>query len=189
MKLFEMKDWVLVVSEQAWGLQPFHKILKRDKTKQKTKALAEMSFVWYFCDIKSDYLVMSEDDRIKALINDLEGLPKGWKKDKVMDEAISLYRKLSVTTIQKLYQQSLKSASAIGDYLENTKLLLDERDASGKPVYDIAKITASVQKVPKLMSDLKAAYKEVVKERDDNSGKKKGSKTFNTFEDGLELDE
>ena len=35
------------------------------------------------------------------------------------------------------------------------------------------------------MADLKAAYKEVVKEQEDNENKKKGSKSFNTFEDGF----
>ena len=55
----------------------------------------------------------------------------------------------------------------------------------GKVVTDIAKITASVQKVPKLMSDLKAAYIEVVKEQEDKDNRQKGSKTFNIFEDGL----
>lgn len=189
MKLFEMKDWQLTVSEEIWGLKPFQKILKRDKTKDKSRAIAEVMYVWYFCDIKSDYLLMKEDLRIAELIKDVDGLPKGWKPDALIDEAIALYKKASVTVIQKLYQQSLKSAGDIGDYLENTDVLLAERDERGKPVTDISKITMAVQKVPKLMSDLKSAYTEVVKEQEDTANKKKGSQSFNLFENGLDFDE
>ncbi len=187
MKLFEMKDWVLTVSEEAWGLEPFHRILKRDKTKHKTKALAEMLFVWYYCDIKSNYLVMAKQVRIDNLKKDINGLSPTWKPDEIIWDAIKFYSQFKTIT-QKLYEDALTSATAIGDYLSNTKALLAERDAQDKPVYDISKISASVQRMPKLMQDLKVAYKEVVKEQDDNSGKKKGSKTFNTFEQGLDFE-
>ena len=129
---------------------------------------------------------MKEGLRTEELKKDIPGLGDKWKVDELVQEAIALYRKLSQTVIEKLYLQSLKSASDIGDYLENTGILLAERDRHGKPVTDISKITMAVQKVPKLMSDLKSAYKEVVKEQEDNENKKKGSKKFNTFEDGFD---
>lgn len=188
MKLFEMKDWQLHVSEEVWGLQPFANILKRDKSKTKVRANAEVLYIWYFCDIKSNYLLIPEAERIEELKKDVTGLPKNWEPDSLIEEAIAFYKKRSVTVIQRLYQQSLKSASDIGNYLENTDALLAERDDKGKPVVDIAKVTASLQRVPKLMSDLKAAYKEVVKEQEDTANKKKGRQSFNTFENGLEFE-
>lgn len=184
MKLFHMKDWQLIVSEETWGLLPFKRILDRDKTKTKSRANAEMLYLYYYCDIKSDYLSMDEEDRQTELIKDIPSLPKNWKLDSIMTDAIKFYLKFD-TVVERLYRQSLKSATAIGNYLENTASLLEERDGKGKPLYDIAKITTSVQRIPKLMSDLKLAYKEVIKEQEDSSNKKKGSKMFNMFEEGL----
>lgn len=184
MKLFQMKNWQLTVSEETWGLLPFSKLLKRDKSKEKETAVAEVLFVWYFCDIKSDYLLMNKEDRIKELIKDIPGLPPKWAPDKVIWEAVDFYIKFKTIT-EKLYEDSLISATDIGDYLRNTKALLAERDVQGKPVYDISKITASVQRVPKLMQDLKIAYQEVVKEQEDLENKKKGSRSFNLFEEGI----
>jgi len=184
MKLFQLKNWQLVVSEEAWGLSAFKKLLDRDKTKDKEVAHAEMLFVWYWCDVKSDYTALSEAEREIKLKNDIDGLPAKWKKDKHIDAAIELYSQFE-TLIERLYRQSYKSATDIGDYLENTKALLEERDAQGKPVTDIAKISTANGRMPKLMADLKATYKEVIKEQEDNENKKKGSKTFNLFEDGL----
>jgi len=184
MRLFTLKNWNLEVSEEAWGLSAFKKLLNRDKTKGKEVAHAEMLFVWYWCDIKSDYTALNEEKRESELKKDIDGLPKNWKKDKHVDVAIELYSKFE-TLIESLYRQSYKSATDIGDYLENTKELLEERDAHGKPVTDIAKISTANGRMPKLMADLKATYKEVIKEQEDNENKKKGSKAFNLFEDGL----
>jgi hypothetical protein len=181
-----MEKWQLTVSEEVWGLSAFNKLLQRDKSKTKERANAEMLFIFYFCDIKSDYLTMKEELRIEELKKDIPGLGEKWVVDGLIEEAIALYRKLSQTVIEKLYLQSLQSASDIGDYLEHTAALLAERDNYGKPIIDISKITMAVQKVPKLMADLKSAYKEVIKEQEDNENKKKGSKKFNTFEDGFE---
>ena len=47
MKLFHMKDWQLIVSEETWGLLPFKRILDRDKTKTKSRANAEMLYLYY----------------------------------------------------------------------------------------------------------------------------------------------
>lgn len=183
-----MKDWVLTVDEEVWGLRPFKKILERDKSKEKELANAEVLFIWYWCDVKSDYLLMKESDRLKELIKDIPALPKNWKKDKVIDEAIELYKKLSRTILQDLYIKALKSAQDVGDYLQNTKALLYERDKADRPVTKIADITRGLKDVKIIMKDLKLAEKEVIKEIEDNEGRQKGSKSFATFEDGLSID-
>lgn len=188
MKIFEMKDWQLSVSEETWGLLPFKKILDRDKTKYKSVAFAELMYIWFFCDIKSDYIIMDAVTRERELKKDLASLPSKWKPDKLIQDGIDLYLKTSVTVIQKLHRQSLESAKAIGDYLANSAELLAERDHQGKVVNDIAKITGAVQKVPKLMQDLKAAEKEVIKEQQDNDKRKKGARSFNIFEDGINVE-
>lgn len=182
MKLFYMKNWDLHVQEEAWGLSSFKKLLDRDKTKDKTVCMKEMMFIYFFCDIKSDFLILPETERIVALKSEIN-LPDKWVIDAAVQEAIDLYKKYSQTTIQRLYQQALKSAQDVGNYLENTDVLLAERNERGQPVTDIAKVTTSLQRIPKLMSDLKASYKEVVKEQEDMEGKKKGSRTMGMFED------
>ena len=183
MKLFEIKNWELVASEESWGLLPFKKILTRDKSKEKEIAMKEMMFIYFYCDIRSDYLAMKESDRIEEIKKDV-GLSKSWKIDSALQEAIDTYSKFQ-SPLETLYKQTLNATAAIGEYLDNAKALLAERDASGRPVNDISKITTAVKSVPKLMSDLKAAYKEVVKEKEDLDNKKKGSRSFNTFEEGL----
>lgn len=184
MKLFKIEDWNLQVSEEAWGLLPFKKLLDRDKSKNKTRANAEMLFIWFFCDIKSNYLLMKEEDRIEELINDVNGLPKGWKVDKEIREAITFYLKFE-TVIERLYKQSLRAAFEVGNYLDDTKALLRERDNSGRIITKMADITRGLKDVKIIIKELKATEQEVLKEQKDNLDKSKGAKKFNIFEDGL----
>lgn len=188
MKLFEMKNWELRVSEEAWGLIPFSKILERDDTEEKEIANKEVLFVYFWCDIKSDYLQIDPAHREEEIKKDI-ALPDNWVKDEVIDAAIKLYETRSVSVVQKLYRQMLKAASDVGDYLENTDDLLAERDSNGRPVTDINKVTAAIEKAPKIMEQLNKAYKEVVKEQEDLENKRKGSRAFNVFESGLNIEE
>lgn len=184
MKLFEMKNWTLSVSEEAWGLSPFKKILERDTSKDKSQALAEMLFIWFWADIKSDYIIMDYDTRFKELKADIPNLPKNFKIDKVIQEGIDCYNKHK-TVIESLFEKSLSSAIEVGNYLENTKALLAERDGRGVPVTKIADITRGLKDIKFIIKDLKDTEKQVIKERQDSEGKEKGSQKMNMFEDGL----
>lgn len=189
MRLFEYKDWSLNVREEVWGLSPFKKILKRDKSRNKDTALKEMLFIYFYADIKSDYLIISDvKERENEIKKDIE-LPENWKIDAVIKEAIDFYESRSLTVIGKLYKNALKATNDISEYLTQTDVLLRERDNNGKPVNDINKFTASIKLVKTLMQDLKAAEKEVLKEQQELEGRMKGSKQMSVFEEGLNIDQ
>ena len=179
-----MKDGNLTVSEEAWGLKAFNDILKRDKTKGKSKALSEMLFVWYWCDIKSNYIIMDEDTRLIELKKDITNLPTNFEIDDTIKAAIELYSSHE-TIVQRLYRKSIRSADAVGNYLDNTAALLAERDKSDKPVNKIGDITKGLKDIKFIIKELKETEKEVIKEQLDSSNKKKGSRSFNLFEEGL----
>lgn len=175
------------MTEEAWGISAFKKLLDRDKTKEKEKAIKDMLYVYHFCDIRSDFAIYTDKEKVDILKAELN-LDSKWTHDKHIEEAVRVYRKYSETTIQRLYKQALKAANDVGDYLEGTDLLLNERDNNGRIVTDIAKITGSLEKVPKIMLMLKNSYKEVIQEQVELEGKKKGSKSMNIFEDGIEFE-
>ena len=67
---FLLKDGILTVEDQIWGLEPFKKILKRDKSRNKDLALKEMLFIYYYTDIKSDYLIIDVKLRKEEIIKE-----------------------------------------------------------------------------------------------------------------------
>lgn len=185
---FLLKDGVLTVEDQIWGLTPFKKILKRNKSRNKDLALKEMLFIYYYTDIKSDYLIMSDlKERCSELKHDID-LPDNWKIDEVIQEAIDFYEKRSLTVIGKLYKDALTSIHEMSEYLRNTGVLLRERSNNGGTVTTLPMITAAQEKLPKIMQNLKAAEKEVLKEKVEMEGKMKGKQAMGLFEDGIKFE-
>ena len=184
---FLLKDHILTVEDQVWGLLPFKKILKRDKSRDKDKALKEMLFIYYYTDIKSDYLIIDSKFRKEEIIKDL-GLSEDWKIDSVIQEAIDFYEERSLTVIGKLYKNALLAANDISEYLTKTKALLEERDDKNKPVTTLTTIVGGISKIKIVMQDLKAAEKELIKEKIETEGRMKGQQQMGMFELGLTID-
>lgn len=184
---FLLKDGVLTVEDQVWGLEPFKKILKRDKSRNKDLALKEMLFIYYYCDIKSDYLIIDFKFRKKEIIKDI-GLPDNWKIDSIVQDAMNFYEERSLTVIGKLYRNALQAANDISEYLANTKALLEERDKNDKPVTTLTTIVGGISKIKTVMQDLKAAEKELIKEKIETEGRMKGQQAMGMFESGLTID-
>ena len=184
---FLLKDHVLTVEDNVWGLLPFKKILKRDKSRDKDRALKEMLFIYYYCDIKSDYLIIDSKFRKEEIIKDI-GLPDDWKIDSTMQEAIDFYEERSLTVIGKLYKNALLAANDISEYLTKTKELLEERDDKGKPVTTLTTIVGGISKIKVVMQDLKAAEKELIKERIETEGRMKGQQQMGMFEGSLKFE-
>ena len=184
---FLLKEYVLTVEDNMWGLLPFKKILKRDKSRDKDRALKEMLFIYYYSDIKSDYLIIDSKFRIEEIKKDI-GLPEDWRIDSVLQEAIDFYEERSLTVVGKLYKNALAAANDISEYLTKTKELLEERDERGKPVTTLTTIVGGISKIKTVMQDLKAAEKELIKERIETEGRMKGQQAMGMFESGLQID-
>jgi len=184
---FLLKEYVLTVEDNMWGLLPFKKILKRDKSRDKDRALKEMLFIYYYSDIKSDYLIIDSKFRIEEIKKDI-GLPEDWRIDSVLQEAIDFYEERSLTVVGKLYKNALLAANDISEYLTKTKELLEERDERGKPVTTLTTIVGGISKIKVVMQDLKAAEKELIKEKIETEGRMKGQQQMGLFEAGMKFE-
>lgn len=181
---FVLREGSLTVEDQLWALLPFKAILKRDKSRTKEQAFKEMLFIYYYSDIKSDYLIMEDKERVREIKRDI-GLDDSWKIDSIIQEAIEFYEKRSLTVIGKLYKNALIAANDVSDYLLQTKALLEERDKNDKPIYTLPVVLGGLSKIKTTMQDLKAAEKELIKEKVETEGRMKGARTMGFFEEGL----
>jgi len=185
--LFEFKkdSYEVTFSEEIVMITVFKKILDRDRTKDKSIALKELTMIYFYADITSPYqAIIDLDDRLDEIKKDID-LPKSWKIDKQLDEAIEFYKKRSKTIIHSLYDSAMIAASAINDVFKDAKNLINESDDK---IAATQKVIMALEKVPKVMANLKEAEKELLRQIEDNEGKKVGSKSKNIFEDGLEFE-
>lgn len=177
---FDKVNYKVRPTEELLLIKAFSTIWKRDKTKDKNIALKEIGYIWFYCNIKSPHLIMEEPFKTEEIIKDVE-LPVKWKPDKVVKEGIE-YCNSHKTILEDLYEGSLIAAKEIDSVCRDRGTI---RDADDKLVAT-EKVARIVEKLPKLMENLKKAEKEVLKEKDEKAGKTKGSQTYNTYED-LEL--
>jgi len=159
MKLFMLdKEYKVLWEPQAALLAPFAKILKRDKSKDKTKANKELAFVYFFCDIKSDYMFHTDTtDRTKAIKADLT-MPNTWKVDKVVQDAIDFYKKMSRSVTANILEHSTYVANKVASRLKEA---VDEKDLD---IAELDKLLGGIKKIPEVIRALKAAEREVLKE-------------------------
>lgn len=161
MKLFKYEGFKITIEPEALLLKPFRAVWKRDKSKNKEKALLELGFIYFCCDPRSDYqYIVDVDDRIKAIIEG-EGLDPSWFPDKVVKEAMDFY-------------EGFKTSSSL--LLEDTRFAVDKlrkllRDIDltattdkGAPVYTLNSITATIKQIPALVRDLDNAERAVASE-------------------------
>tara|TARA_R110000803_G_scaffold34283_1_gene74897 strand:+ start:476 stop:1033 length:558 start_codon:yes stop_codon:yes gene_type:complete len=183
MNLFELDSSnVVVFSPQALLIAPFKKIWDADKTKDKKNAMRALSYIYYMSDDRSDYMYLLDEEERSDVVKQALQLPASWKGNtKDLVRARHYYEEMSATTSTKLLKSTRLVVQKISSFLDNIDM--DERDdRSKKPVHDISKITASVQKIPSLIKALNEIEKEVVKEKALKS--QSGNKEMSMFDDG-----
>lgn len=183
MNLFELENNVVTFSPQALLISPFKEIWDKDKTSSKHEATLKLAFIYYMADERSDFIhILNTDDRIEEIKTFID-MPKNFTgKSKEIVRAVHYYEKLSETTSTKLLQSTRLVLQKISEFLDNINI--DERDErSKKPIHDIGKITASVEKIPRLIKAINEIEKEVIKEKAMKS--QSGNRTQSLFDLGI----
>jgi hypothetical protein len=178
MKLLKYEGYKVVVEPELLTLKPFKQIWTRDKTVNKDKALAEIAFIYFMTDPRSDYQYLVDDKERMEAIKEGEGLPPKWKPDKIVTEAMEFYK-------------SFKPISAL--LLEDTRFMVNkfraklrELDFDSLEVKEFKEITAIVKQITPLIRDLDEAEKALTSEMR-SSGKMRGQGEKTIFEDDLAL--
>jgi hypothetical protein len=183
MRVVDLVNNQLVISEEAYLLKPFKVLWDRDKTKSKEHVLSELGYVYYMEDYKSDFSdITDEKEREAEVISNLK-LPLGWKEDKFVKEAREFYRKRSEEIIPLLFLRDVKIAidKMRTQFREVDFLALDKH---GRLKYDIEKFARVVEKSASLLESL-AKLENMVKKEVQSKKDMVGSKRKAIFEDGL----
>lgn len=165
MNVFEIKNYVVTFSPQALMLKPFKEIWNNDLSKDKAEAVKELSYVYYMADERSDFMyILNEEERHEEVCRSLELGHGAWIVPDYVTEAIAYYIEMSETTSTKLLRSTRGVVEKISGFLDAVDI--NERDRNNKPVFDVGKIVASVEKIPKLVRSLNEIEQEIVKEKE-----------------------
>lgn len=178
MKLFKYEGYKITISEEAFSLKPFRMIWNRDRSKNKEKAMLELSYIYFMVDPRSDYQYLVDEDARSEAIKEAEGFADKWQPDKLVKEAMEFYA-------------TFKPASAL--LLEDTRLMVDkfrqkmrDIDFEELTVKELKEVGALIKQIPGLVKDLDDAEKALAAEIQ-SQAKMRGQGQKTIFEDSLTL--
>lgn len=174
MRLFKYEGYEVRVAPEALTLKPFKKIWERDRSKTKERALQELSFVYFYCDPRSDYQYIIDDDNRLEAVKEGEGLPKSWKPDKDLEAAIELYRSFDTSAALLL--------KAANEAVEKVRSLLTELEPDDTK--SLKDYLTALKMIPEVATMLKDAEKSLNDES--QYGEAKGAIEKTLFDDGLD---
>lgn len=182
MKLFKFEEYRLKISEEALAIKAFRDIWERDTSKTKGKAIQELSYIYFFCDPRSDYMFLVDEETRSLKIKEQEGLDPSWEPDKLIQSAMEVYKYLTTSTGTLLLQDTRELIDKMRTQLK--EIDLSKTDERGKPIYTLNMITATIKLIPGLLKDLSEAEKAVNAEVEEAS-EARGDAVKHLFEDGF----
>lgn len=178
-RLLKYEGYKLTFEPELLTIKVFKKLHQRDKTKDKSKFIQELGYIYFFVDPRSDYQIYTdENDRHKEIVEGM-GLPDDWKVDKELKDAMDYY-------------SSFKPIAAL--LLDDTRVMVNgyryklrelTANMSDLEVREIKDIGAIIKQIPSLVKDLDEAERTLNKELIQND-KVRGSAEKAMYEDLLQ---
>ena len=182
MRLVKLENYNLVIEPEALFIKVFKKLWDRDRSQSKNKAKQELGIIYFLVDPRSEYMFLTDDTERLELIKKHEGLDKNWQPDKLVLEAIEVWRELVNTPSTLLLHDSIVTADNLRKYLKNIDLT--ERDDRKKPIYSPNVITNALKQIPDIVKAL-CETKKLVEQEISESNKMRGAQQKKLFEDGV----
>lgn len=182
MQLFEVKDGNLSYNPEILTIKEFKEIWNRDKSKNKKKALSELSYIYFYADYKSVYKAYDEDERVGNIITDVVE-DKNWKPDEVVQAAIVKYKSLSSNLSIRMLEAAESAGEKVIKYFK--EIDLTKLDKGGKPIYSAKDLMVNMKQVGDVLKGIKTLKEEVAKE-EINSSSIRGGGQIGFFEDSAD---
>lgn len=151
MSLFELKNNIVVIEPQGIMVPEMKVIWDSDKSKDKSKAYKELSYIYFVADFKSPYANYPEDKR-KEIVRDDFIRDSKWKEPDYIIAALKKYSELQETSSMRMLIAAKIAQDMITDYFKTGKCKIDPRELMGvlsnigKSVESLDKIEEKVKK-------------------------------------------
>ena len=179
MKLLKYEGYNLTFEPEILTLKVFKRLFMRDKTKDKSRFLQELGYIYFMLDPRSDYMYITDnEERSKAIIEG-EGLPDTWKVDSSLQDAMDYYKSFRPTSAL-LLEDTRIAVDKLREALRSINLT--DVDDKGRPIYTLNTIVSTIKQVPSLVKDLDDAERAIAKEIVQND-KIRGSAEKSMYED------
>src|SRR3990167_8155919 len=146
MNKFILENNKVKISPEALLIQAFKNVWDKDTSKTKDKALAELGYVYFIADYKSDYLAYPENTRTKQIAIDTMK-DSNYKPDETVKAAIKKYEELQNTPTLRLLKSARHALEEVSSYFDVVKPTDRNVTAISASIEKIGKIAESLDKL------------------------------------------
>lgn len=162
MKLIEFDGTDFKIADEALLVRPVRELFEQDTNPRKEEFWKQISYLWFMCDPRSTYMYLVDEEARAAEIKTQEGFPEEWAPDSLLQEAMTIYRKHTLTTSALMLESLRKGSENIRKFIEDIDL--SERDKNGKPIYQVSTYTNTLGQIPELARKISEAEKALAKD-------------------------
>lgn len=163
MKLIEFDGLEFKIADEALLVRPIRELFQNDKSKKKEDFWRQISYLWFMCDPRSNYMYLTSDTDRAVEVKKQEGFPSDWEPDDTLKEAMNIYHSLTITTQSLLLEGMRKGTDNVRKFLSDVDLFaVDEK--TQKPLYQVSTITSALKQIPELAKALSDAEKALAKD-------------------------
>ena len=174
MKLIKYDGVEFKIADEALLIRPIRELFRQDKSKKKEEFWKQISYLWFMCDPRSTYQYLIDENERAAEIKRQEGLGEKWKPSALLQEAMDVYKRQTITTASLLLEDmrySLETVRAIIRQIGKAVTVSEERtDEEGtknlamKLDKALDSMTKAADKIPDLAKKFVQAEKELAKD-------------------------
>lgn len=177
MKLIELRNYEIKVTDEALLVKPIRKLFNMDKSKGKEHFYEQMSVLFFVYDPRSNYsYILDEKERLAEVLT-REGI-KGFYNTADFKEAVAVYKKLNITASSMLLADTKITIDKVRQVLKDIDFSELEEDKKVSAVKTVASVVAMI---PKLVKDLSEAEKAVQKEIEE-TGEARGTQELSIMD-------
>lgn len=144
--MFELSEGTVKISPEYLALPSFKAIYEEDKTKDKSSAFKQLSYVFFLCDYKSPYYSYPEEKKRKAIGADIMK-DENYKPSVKILKACEDYKRLNETSEMRLLQAWESKIDELADFIAEVDIHEKNVATLTKAGIDTEKIITSVQKL------------------------------------------
>jgi len=163
MEILDLKGTTVTIHPAALQVPCFKKLWSNDKSKLKTKALQQLSYIYFVADYKSDFSDIIDEQERKSEVSKLFEV----EETPLITECIEFYKERQQTISMHLLQAAKLGVNKIKQYIETVDLT--EIDDKGKPVHDVSKLNMIIARLGDTIEGIRKLEEIVAKETEDNT--------------------
>lgn len=154
MKLIEFDGMEFNIADEALLVRPIRQLFEKDKSKKKEEFWKQISYLWFMCDPRSNYMYLVNEQERSKEVKKQEGLGEDWEPSELLKDAMNIYRSQTITTSAILLEGMRKGIDKLSAFLGETSF-------SEKTV---ASMTSALKQIPELAKALSDAEHALAKD-------------------------